>query len=208
METKQLHHQSDIDLLEFICNTNADELPYSIFVNRYIEDVEAECAKICDRRKLDHHIGQQIAHDAFAKIRKYRSFDKNKLRGNDERKAILGFIYIICINLFKDHHKKNIEPPTPISSYFDDLQNTLTFDVKDNKKLKDYTLRILKKLNPKEIRVLQTDVEYKRHHKYLPDEVVALLCKELGVKEPGIRKLRERLIVKIKKEIDVINGEQ
>jgi hypothetical protein len=50
-------------------------------------------------------------------------------------------------------------------------------------------------------------VEYKRHQHYLPDEVVSKLCEELNVKEATIRKLRERAIAKIKKEINVINGQ-
>ena len=208
LKIKELHHQSDIELLEFICNNDANDLSYSAFVNRYIKDVETECIKICERRKLDKHIGLQIAHDAFAKIKKYRSFNKSKLKGNNERRAILGFIYIICINLFKDYHNKNKETETNPTSYFDDLKNTIKFNVNNNQQIKDYTLRILKKLNTKEIRVLQTDIEYKRHYKYLPDGVVAALCEELNVKESGIRKLRERLTVKIKKEIDIINGEQ
>lgn len=209
LETKELQHQSDTELLEFICSNDANDLSYGAFVNRYIKDVETECIKICERRKLDKHIGLQITHDAFAKIKKYRSFNKSKLKGNNERRAILGFIYVICINLFKDHHNRsNNDTTTNTTSYFDDLKNTIKFDVRNNQQIKDYTLRILKKLNAKEIRVLQTDVEYKRHHKYLPDEVVVALCEELNVKEAGIRKLRERLTVKIKKEIDVINGEQ
>lgn len=208
LKNKELNNQSDIELLEFICSNDANELYYSTFVNRYIKDVEAECIKICERRKLDKHIGVQIAHDAFEKIKKYRSFDRTKLNGNNERRAILGFIYVICINLFRDHHNKTKEQTASQTSYFDELQKTIKFDVKKNHLIKEYTLRILKKLNPKEIKVLQTDIEYKRHQKYLPDEVVAELCKELNVKEPAIRKLRERLTVKIKKEIDVINREQ
>lgn len=208
LENKELQHQSDTELLEFICSNEANDLSYSIFVNRYIKDVETQCIKICERRKLDKHVGLQIAHDAFAKIKKYRSFNKSKLKGNNERRAILGFVYIICINLFKDYHNKNKETATNPTSYFDELKSTIKFDVKNNQQIKDYTLRILKKLNAKEIRVLQTDIEYKRHHKYLPDEVVSTLCEELNIKESGIRKLRERLTVKIKKEIDVINGEQ
>ena len=208
MKTTELIQRSDADLLEFICSNDDNDLAYSDFVNRYIKDVQNECVKICDRRKLDKHIGLQIAHEAFEKIKKYRSFDRTKLKGDSERRSILGFMYVICLNLFKDHHKKKKETNTTLTSYFDDLASTVKLDVKNNKQIKDFTLRILKKLNPKEIRVLQTDLEYKRHQKYLPDEVVASLCEELNVHESGIRKLRERLTVKIKKEIDAINGEQ
>ncbi|WP_316846486.1 hypothetical protein [Pedobacter psychrodurus] len=208
MKTKDLQHQSDTELLENICRNDANDVSYSSFVSRYIKDVETECSKICERRKLDKHIGLQIAHDTFEKVKKYRSFDRNKLRGSTERLAIMGFLYRIYINLFKDYHNKNNKTWVKSSSYFEDLQETLKFDVRKNHQIKEYTLRILKKLNEKEKKVLIADIEYKRNHKYLPDDVVASLCLELNIKEPAIRKLRERLIFKIKKEIDIINGEQ
>ena len=208
LKTKDLQHQSDTELLENICRNDANDVSYSSFVSRYIKDVETECSKICERRKLDKHIGLQIAHDTFEKVKKYRSFDRNRLRGSTERLAIMGFLYRIYINLFKDYHNKNNKTWVKSSSYFEDLQETLKFDVRKNQQIKEYTLRILKKLNEKEKKVLIADIEYKRHHKYLPDDVVASLCLELNIKEPAIRKLRERLIFKIKKEIDIINGEQ
>jgi hypothetical protein len=49
------------------------------------------------------------------------------------------------------------------------------------------------------------DVEYKRHHKYLPDDVNESLSKELCIKKDTIRKIRERAIKKIKNAIDEIN---
>jgi len=208
LKTKDLQHKSDTELLENICRNDANDVSYSSFVSRYIKDVETECSKICERRKLDKHIGLQIAHDTFEKVKKYRSFDRNKLRGSTERLAIMGFLYRIYINLFKDYHNKNNKTWVKSGSYFEDLQKTLKFDVRKNQQIKEYTLRILKKLNEKEKKVLIADIEYKRHHKYLPDDVVASLCLELNIKEPAIRKLRERLIFKIKKEIDIINGEQ
>ncbi|SDL67387.1 DNA-directed RNA polymerase specialized sigma subunit, sigma24 family [Pedobacter sp. ok626] len=208
MKTIQLRQASDTDLLEFICSNDASEEAYGIFVNRYIKDLGDECAKICDRRKLDKHVGMQIAHEVFEKIKKYRSFDKTKLKGNIERESIMRFMFTISLNLFRDYHKKGKENNTTFTTYFDDLASTVKLDVKDNKLKKDFTLRILKKLNPKEVKVLLADIEYKRHYRYLPDDVVASLCKELNVKESGVRKLRERLTAKIKKEIDAINREQ
>ena len=64
---------------------------------------------------------------------------------------------------------------------------------------------ILKKLNPKERKVLIKDIEYKRHQKYLPNDVIISLALELNVKRDTVRKIRERAIEKIKKAIDEIN---
>jgi len=64
------------------------------------------------------------------------------------------------------------------------------------------------KLNFKEQRVILTDLEYKRHHKYLPDDVIDTLAKQLNIKKDTVRKIRERAIEKIKKAIYEINKER
>lgn len=200
---------SDADLLEYICTTDNGEVAYQEFVNRYIKDVGDTCKNLCKWRKLDEQIGVQIAHDAFEKVRRLKSYKKDNGRSN-ERKAILGFFYIVCLNLFNDHYNKNKNKGEYVSqpNYFNQISESLKDTAYSNQAKMEITLKILKTLNKKEIRVITLDIEYKRHQKYLPDEVISELCKELGVKEASIRKIRERAITKIKKEIDVINGEQ
>lgn len=56
-----------------------------------------------------------------------------------------------------------------------------------------------------ERRVILTDLEYKKHHKYLPDDITEQLSKELGVKKDTVREIREPAIEKIKSWIDEIN---
>lgn len=200
---------SDADLLEYICTTDNGEVAYQEFVNRYIKEVGEICKKLCKWRKLDEHIGLQITHDAFEKVRRLKSYRKDTSRSN-EKKAILGFFYIVCLNLFNDYYNKQKNKGEYVSqpNYFDQISESLKDKPQSNEERKEITAKILKKLNQKEIRVITVDIEYKRHQKYLPDEVISLLCEELNVKEAGIRKIRERAITKIKKEIDVINGQQ
>lgn len=209
LEIKQL---SDTDLLEYLCSNGKEEddgHAYSEFVDRYIKDVRGLCESICKKRSLDRYIGQQIAHDAFEKIRHHKSFKKGKKNQKDERKAILGFMYVVCVNLFNDHHRKQLVERNEIilPTYFDTLSDQIEVsgNVETNREIRDITQKLLKKLNPKELKVLLTDLEYKKHHKYLPDDVIESLAEELKVKPNSIRKIRERAIAKIKKEIDVIN---
>ncbi|RIV68682.1 hypothetical protein [Flagellimonas aequoris] len=76
----------NISLLERICNENCNE-SYNEFVNRFYDDVFDECQKKCKSRNIDLHIGRQIAHEVFERVKKYKSFDKTKLKNaKDERK--------------------------------------------------------------------------------------------------------------------------
>lgn len=208
--TTEIRNLSDTELLEYICTVGNDEVGYNEFVNRYIKDVQKLCQKICRRRRLHDHVGLQICHDALQKLRGLKSFNRNKLRAGDQRKSILGFVYVICINLFNDHHNKVTRQfGSNHGFYLDDLAEAFKVSGKiDNHRRKELSERILKKLSPKEQKVLLTDMEYKRHQVYLPDEVVASLCEELKVSQSALRKIRERLKTKISKEIDVINGKQ
>ena len=200
---------SDADLLEYICTTDNGEVGYNEFVNRYSKDINDICKKLCKWRKLEEHIGIQIAHDALEKVRRLKSYRKDNSRSND-KKAILGFFYTVCLNLFNDYYNKNKDKGEFVSqpNYFDQISESLKDTAQSNEAKKEITAKILKKLNSKEIRVLTVDIEYKRHQKYLPDEIILELCEELKVKVSGIRKIRERAITKIKKEIDAINGQQ
>jgi DNA-directed RNA polymerase sigma subunit (sigma70/sigma32) len=76
------------------------------------------------------------------------------------------------------------------------------------KNKKDIALSILQKLNKREQKVILKDIEYKKHFKYLPDDVTETLSVEMGVKKDTIRKIRKRAIEKINKLINGINGEE
>lgn len=208
-EIKQL---PDADLLEYVCNVAGDEVAYSEFVNRYLPDTQTMCTKISGQRKLHVHVGLQISHDALAKFRGLKSFDRNKLKPpDDERKSINNLIYAICVNLFNDHHKKeNRQAPEKQSFYLDEIFENAFVNGKtlDNARKKELTARLFKRINKKEQKLLLADMEYKKHQLYLPDHIVASLCEELEVTDSGLRKMRERIIKKFNKEIDVINGEQ
>lgn len=200
---------SDADLLEYICTTDNEEVGYNEFVNRYSKDINDICKKLCKWRNLNEHVGTQIAHDAFERVIRLKSYKKENSRSNN-KKAILGFFYTVCLNLFNDYYNKNKNKDEYVSqpNYFDQISESFKDTPQSNETKKEIAAKILKKLNPKEIRVLTVDIEYKRHQKYLPDEIISELCEELNVKEAGIRKIRERAITKIKREIDVINGQQ
>lgn len=190
-----------------MCSSNGDEVAYSEFVNRYIKDCEIICNKICRYRRLDNHVGLQIVTDTFEKLRLYKSWKSSEASNKDERKAITGFLFRIALNLFNDYYNKTKKDSEPYSTYFDDLSQEI-YSVNDLREKKAITERILKKLNANERVVLTTDIEYKRHHKYLPDKIVEKLSGDLKVKPATIRKIRERAINKVKKAIDEYNQQQ
>jgi hypothetical protein len=72
-------------------------------------------------------------------------------------------------------------------------------------RIKELTLHAFKRLSLREQKVILADIEYKRHYKYLPDDVTDKLATELKVKKDTIRKIRERAKTKIKKAIDEFN---
>ncbi|RPG36003.1 MAG: sigma-70 family RNA polymerase sigma factor [Muricauda sp. TMED12] len=194
----------DINLLEFVCESNSDEA-YQEFVNRYYHDVLEQCIIKCKSRNIDIHIGKQIAHDVFERVRKYKSFDKSKLNGENPRKAITGWLYRFIIRLFYDYHNTQKNNEVPINSYFDDLAAEAgDIDVESLAFKRDLSVIIFGKLNKKEKEVILTDLEYKRGQKYLPDDVNESLANRLGVKKPTVRKIRERAIKKIKLALDEI----
>lgn len=88
----ELKKLNDISLLELLCKTNKNEV-YDEFVNRFYSDVLEQCEIKCKSRNIDLHIGKQIAHDTFERVRKYKSFNKSKLNTKNQRKAILGWLY-------------------------------------------------------------------------------------------------------------------
>lgn len=181
--------------------------PYNHFVTRFLPDLKNECRRICGARKLDHHIGEQIAHETFERVRKYKSFKKDEINIPDDRKAILVYLKKISIRLFNDHHAKEKKKDITHRTYFEDilLAASATVDVKALKNKKDVALLIFGRLNAKEKKVVLTDIEYKKHQKYLPDDVNSALAIELGVAVGTITKIRQRAIKKIKAAIDEIN---
>lgn len=203
----ELSKLPDKELLRLLCSTADDDRIFNEFVNRFWPDIDKECSKICQNRKIDPQIGSEIAHETFDRVRKYKSFKEDEIKIKDDRKAILVYLIRISVRLFNNYHSKNNKQDIIHRTYFDDLADTVngSFDVKDLKQKKDVSVKILKKLTHKEQRVLLVDMEYKRHQKYLPDDVLDTLAEELKVKKDTIRKIRERAIDKLQKAIDEIN---
>lgn len=201
--SQEIRTLTDNDLLEYICFSKDDEVAYCEFVNRFIKDCQSICEKLCARRRLDNHIGLQIASDTFEKVRRYKSY-KKPVGCLDEKKAIIGFLYKIALNLFNDHYNKAKRGNEPHSTYFDTFTANTT-DLTDSLLKKEITAQIFKKLNEKERTVILIDFEYKKHHKYLPDSIIEKLATELNVKPATIRKIRERAILKVQKAIDEYN---
>jgi len=198
---------SDVQLLVHLCSTDDDQHHYDLFVKRFLPDVQIHCCRVCTVRKLDNHVGQQIAHETFERVRKYKSYTREGSKVPDDRKAILCYLKRISTRLFNDHH--NIEKRKDIihKSYFDDILQAASeaVDVKALKNKKDVAMFIYGKLNKKEQAVVLKDIEYKKHQKYLPDDVTATLATELNVMPDTIRKIRARAIEKIKTAINEVN---
>lgn len=198
---------SDIELLELLCSSEDDTVPYAHFVKRFLPYLQKECKKICQNRKLDPHIGTQIAHECLENLRKSKTFRKEKIKLHDEKKAILVYLFATATNRFNDYYNTKKRKEIPIRSYFDDIKDEFTalIDPGDLKRRKDLTEQIMKQLTPREQTVVLKDIEYKRYQKYLPDEVSSELAEQLKVKPESIRKIRERAITKIKNAIHAIN---
>lgn len=198
---------SDLQLLEHLCSTEDDQQYYEHFVKRFLSDLQAFCNRVCVVRKLDRHIGQQIAHESFERVRKYKSYNRDGSKIPDDRKAILGYLKRICTRLFNDHYNNEKKKDIIHKSYFDDILQTAseTVDVESLKNKKEIAMFIFGKLNNKEQAVVLKDIEYKKHQKYLPDDVTATLALELKVQPGTIRKIRARAIEKIKTAINDIN---
>lgn len=200
---------SDVELLSQLCSLDEDQEVYDEFVRRFYKDLEEECKRRCKARKLDKHIGIQVAHDTLEKVRRHKTFRADEMNYKDSRKGILVYLFRISINLFNDHHRKEKKQndQIPHKMYLEELigEISLKKDPALLKRTKELTLQVFKLLNPKEQKVILVDIEYKKHNKYLPDDVNERLSVELGVKKDSIRKIRERAVQKIKKAIDEIN---
>lgn len=197
--------RSDVELLELIRDCD-DKFAYEEFIKRFMTTVKDECINKCKLRNVDIHIGKQICHDTFEKVRTSKSFKKEKLNGVDKRSAIIGWLYRISSNLFYDYHNSQKLETEIHESYFDELfEYAKEVSVKSNAVIRDLSELIFSKLNNKEKEVVLTDLEIKRSQKYLPRDVNNELANRIGVKPQSVRKIRERAIVKIKNGIDEIN---
>lgn len=200
---------TDLELLTALCSEQDDDLLYTEFVNRFHKEVKEECIRICNHRKLDPHVGQQIANEVFEKLRRYKSFKETQIKVSSPHKGILVYLFRIVRNLFTDWHNKEKKAHEPYvgRSYFDELTESLEPPEGVEMLLwkKETSMKILKSLNQKEMTVLITDLEHKKQQRYLPDEINEMLAEKLAVKKSSIRKIRERGIEKIKKAINEIN---
>lgn len=197
-----------MELLEQLCSSKEDDLLYKEFLRRFLPEVKSRCELTCKQRKLDKHVGLQVAHDVFERFRKYKSFDIQKVKIDDKRKAIIVYLFKIATSLFNNFHKDEKQEEKNYKTYFDDILESVDLSASSMESLKnkkDLAVFIFGKLNSKEKRIILADLEYKRHHKYLPDSVIEELASELSLKPASIRKARERAIEKIKKAIDEIN---
>lgn len=197
----------DLALLELLCASADDDLIYDHFVSRFLPDLKAECRRICAKRKLDNHLGNQIAHECFERIRAAKTFSVKKANVTNPRKAILVYLFQCANNRFIDYYKRDKKAILERRSYLDDIQDEIaeSLDPEDLDRKQKLTDIILLKLSPNERKVIIADAEYKRGQSYLPDEVLEDLAFEMKVKPDTIRKIRERGLQKIKKAIDEIN---
>lgn len=199
---------TDVELLERLSSFDED-IVYNEFVKRYYKEVKMECLLKCNKRKLDKHIGEEIAHDTFERVRKSKSFDKSKLTCKDQKNAILGWLYRIQTNLFYDYHKSQNTKTEKIEFYLDELfQEIKPSSGMELSNKRDITIKIYSKLTPKQRKVILKDIEYKKSQKYHKTDVLDNLANELGVAKNSIRKIRERAIIKIKEAINEINGKK
>jgi DNA-directed RNA polymerase specialized sigma24 family protein len=195
----------DTKLLELLCSETNDSSLYEEFVNRFLPDLKRECEKICKTRKLDPHIGIQISHEVLERVRKYKSFKRDKIHLKDDRKAIIVYLFRIATCLFNDHYRSQKKSLQEHRTYFDDLSDLASSRsnpiILNNQQ--EIAIKLFRKLNKNEQIVVLKDLEYKRNYKYLPDDVTESLAEQLGLKKDTIRKIRKRAIQKIK---DLING--
>lgn len=208
-DVNQIQLLPDMDLLSELCSAEDDTILYNEFVNRFLPELKAECLAICSHRKIDQHVGIQVAHDVFEKFRKYKSFESAETNTELSHKAVLVYLFSIARNLFNDWHndQKKQNDGFVHKSYFDGLRETITIpDTPDLLKWqKDTALKIFENLNSKEKTVVLADIDHKKNSSYLPDEISEKLAARLKVKKATIRKIRERAIAKIKIAINEIN---
>ena len=197
---------SDPELFHLLCTEDDDRAPYAEFVRRFLPELNTFCKRKCELQSLDRHVGETIAHDVFERIRKSKTFNRDHFSGGDGHKWVLAYLLTSARRQFLDlFNKQKRQDDVPIS-YFDELRKK--YDAIDPGKLKeckDLTELIVKKLTRNELAVAVADLEYKKHTKYLPDDVNLGLCEDLGITPAGVRQARARYKQKLNKAIDEIN---
>jgi DNA-directed RNA polymerase specialized sigma24 family protein len=188
---KSKYEQIDsIALLELIRDSDDDEA-YKEFVQRFLPIVKDQCLTKCKLRNVDKHVGLEIAHDTFEKIRKSKSFKREKLNGSDSKSMITGWLFRISSNLFYDYHNSQKCNNQVYESYIDQLFNKASeISVDSLAEKRDLSIKILQTLNSKEREVVLTDLEFKRSQKYLPEDANESLANRIGVKKNTVRKIR------------------
>ncbi len=209
VEANQITKISDLELLINLCSSSDDDKLYPEFVKRFLPEIKEECLKICNKRKLDKHVGIDIAHKTFERVRKYKSFKTDEINKPNTRKGILVYLFRVSTRLFNDHYRKQKKDEEFVNhkTYFENIfdPEIIQHNPAKLKQIKDQSLQIFNQLNNKEQAVVLADIEYKKFHKYLPDDVNESLAVELGVKKDTLRKIRERAIIKIKNAINEIS---
>lgn len=209
METPfQASSVSDVQLLEDLCSTEDDAQLYEQFVHRFLPKVQEECVNICKRRKLDLHIGKQIAHETFERVRKYKSFKADQVKILNTGKAIHVYLMRIATRQFNTFHANAKKEHVIHKTYFDDIVESTdeSMSPEELQRKRDVAVAMFSQLSKREQKVVITDLEYKRGHKYLPDDVTEALAEELNIKKNTIRKIRERALQKLKKAINEISA--
>jgi DNA-directed RNA polymerase specialized sigma24 family protein len=142
---------SDLELLHILCTSDDDQAPYSEFVRRFLPEVKENCKRKCELQKLDLHIGGGIAHEVFDRVRRYKSFKKDRIRVADEHAAVLAYLTKIAGRLFLDHFRQEKRKEEVHETYFDELrQEAKSIDPTRLKDIKNISEGIFKKLNNKE----------------------------------------------------------
>jgi len=202
----QFENLSDVELMDALCSTGDDQLLYNELVRRFHPELKQLCLNKCKLMSLDPHIGEQIAHEVFERLRRYKSFKKDNIRAQEGHAAVKSYMARCATRLFLnyfDEQKRKEELP---DSYFTELRaEACATDPVRLLEIKEKTAQTFKKLTDREKAVVIADLEYKKHTKYLPDDVVSDLSKRLGVKPDTIRKLRQTAKQKLQQAFDEIN---
>ncbi len=139
---------SDLELLHTVCTSAPmTSYPYKEFVRRFLPEVKEKCKEKCNRQKLDPHIGESIAHDVFARLRRYKTFKKDKFQGTGEHKWILAYLIRAAGNLFIDHFYQTKRAEEAHVTYFDDFrEEASSIDPSQLKDVKEKSELIFKEI--------------------------------------------------------------